>query len=205
MTAQLITAALALTLLTILPGPDVAVVTRAAISSGRGGAARAAFGIAGGLLVWGALSVAGLAALLAASTTAYTVVRLAGALYLVWLGLQTLWRARRPYDEELLTTAGMRNPGRAGFLTNVLNPKIAIFYTGLLPQLVPDGIPHTLALMLLVAMHITISTLWLVIYGTLVGRAADVMRRPAVRRALDGFTGAVFVGFGVRVAAASHR
>lgn len=154
-------AVLALALLTVLPGPDMAVVTRVALAHGRAGAVRAGLGIVSGLLVWGLLTVAGLAALLAASATAYTVVRLAGAAYLVWLGVQAL---RSSCTGALIDPAQVHGPGttsatayRTGLLSNLLNRKIAVFYTGLLPNLVPSGAPHTITLVALVLVHAVLS------------------------------------------------
>lgn len=205
MTAQIAGAVAALALLTLAPGPDVAVVTRAALAAGRAGAVRAAFGVAGGLLVWGVFTVAGLSALLAASSTAYAVVKAVGAAYLVWLGIQTLWRARGAGDTASRAAAPMSSPGRAGFTTNVLNPKIGVFYTGVLPQLVPGGAPRTPWLCALVVTHVLLSVGWLAAYGALVQRAAAVLQRPRVRRAMDRLTGTVLLAFGARVATAARH
>ncbi len=192
MTGELVAAVLALALLTVLPGPDVAVVTRVALVQGRPAGVRAAAGVVTGLAVWGAATAAGLAALLAASATAYTVVRLAGAAYLVWLGLTTLWR-RTPRADTAPTTA--RRPFVTGLLGNVLNPKIAVFYTGLLPGLVPDDAPYGVTLGALVAVHAALSLGWLVACATVLPKAA---RR--ARRVLDRVTGLALVGLGVAAA-----
>jgi threonine/homoserine/homoserine lactone efflux protein len=190
----------ALTLLTLLPGPDVAVVTRVALSRGRPAALRTSLGIVCGLLTWGLLTVAGLAALLAASATAYTVVRLAGGAYLCLLGIRAIRSAGTAHEEAAPAHRG--SPWRTGFVSNVLNPKIAAFYTGVLPQLVPEGAPHAAGLAALVAVHVAVTLAWLALYAALVTRAARALRRPRVRRALDRVTGVVLLGFGVRVAAA---
>ena len=207
MTSSLIAAVLALALLTVLPGPDIAVVTRITLAHGRQAAVRGSFGVVSGLLVWGLLTVAGLAAVLAASAEAYTAVKLVGALYLLWLGAQTLWRSRRSYgsDEAAAMSGPPGRPWRTGLLTNLTNPKIAVFYTSLLPQLVPDGAPRTPTLVALVLAHALISLSWLLLYTTAVSRAAVTLRRPRVRRALERVTGVVLVGFGVRVLAAGRQ
>ncbi len=206
MTASLVTAVLALALLTVLPGPDVAVVTRVALARGRSGALRTALGIVSGLLAWGLLTVAGLAALLAASATAYTAVRVAGAAYLVWLGLQALWSSRAgAVSAAAVTGSATGRPFRTGLVSNLLNPKIAVFYTGLLPNLVPAGAPQATTLVGLVLVHAVLSLGWLTLYAALVGRAAGTLQRPRVRRTLDRVTGVVLVGFGLRLAAAGHR
>jgi threonine/homoserine/homoserine lactone efflux protein len=193
---ELLAPLLALVVLTVLPGPDVAVVTRVALSSGRSAALRASAGILSGLLVWGLLTVAGLAALLAASATAYTVVKLAGAAYLVWLGVQAL----RGRAAEKAPKIGERH-FRTGLTSNVLNPKIAVFYSSLLPSLVPEGAPHALTLMGLVLAHALMGVLWLGAISIALARAAGGLQRPGIRRALERITGTVLIAFGARVAA----
>lgn len=191
---------LALAILTVLPGPDVAVVTRVALAYGRAAAFRTTLGIVCGLLVWGTLTVAGLAAVLAASAAAYAVVRVAGAAYLVVLGLTTLWRSRRRPSGEEVAVPVSRHAWRTGFVSNVLNPKIGVFYTAVLPTLVPDGAPHTATLVSLVLAHAAMGVVWLALLAALLDRAARVVRQPRVRQAMERVTGVVLVAFGLRVA-----
>lgn len=192
----------ALALLTLLPGPDVAVVTRFALSGTRTAGARVAVGVVAGLAVWGMLTAAGLAAVLAASAAAYTVVKIAGAVFLTAMGVRMLWRSRttggHPAAAPPVRTG---HPTRTGLLTNLLNPKIAVFYTGLLPSLVPPGGSPRLWLPLLVATHAGLSFAWLVGYAAVLSRSRSVLGRPRVRAVLDRVTGCVLIGFGVRVAA----
>lgn len=205
-TASFAAAVLALTLLTVLPGPDVAVVTRLALSHGRAEAFRGSLGIVCGLLVWGLLTVAGLAALLAASATAYAVVKFAGAAYLVLLGVQAIWHSRdRAVDMSAATSASGTAKGfRVGVVSNVLNPKIAVFYTGLLPNLVPPGASTGVTLVGLVLVHCLLSLAWLTLYAAVLQRASGVLQRPTVRQRLERVTGVVLIGFGVRVALAGR-
>jgi threonine/homoserine/homoserine lactone efflux protein len=201
-TASLLAAALALALLTVLPGPDVAVVTRVAVARGRAAGIRAAQGVVTGLLAWGLLTGAGLAALLAASPSWYTALQLAGAGYLGWLGAQALWSARRrdpPAGEAAAARDRLFRPFRTGLLTNLLNPKIAVFYTGLLPSLVPERAPHLAALTALVALHAVLSVLWLSACAAAVTRAAGALQRPRVQQALERVTGVVLLGLAARV------
>jgi threonine/homoserine/homoserine lactone efflux protein len=193
-------AAAVLALLAVVPGPDVAVVSRAALARGRAAGIQAAAGVVSGLLVWGLLTVAGLAAVLAASPEAYTVVKLAGAAYLTAMGVRALWRSRRGAGPSAASggTAGS-DPFRAGLLANLLNPKIAVFYTSALPALVPRGVSADGWLALLVGTHAMISLFVLWLYAGLAGLA-----RPRVRRALERVTGIALVAFGLRVAAAAR-
>jgi threonine/homoserine/homoserine lactone efflux protein len=156
--------------------------------AGASPARRTALGTSAGLLVWGAASACGVAAVLNASAEVFTVVKLAGAVYLVWLGLQAIRHAGAhvPSGRE-----GRGSPFRQGLLCNLLNPKAGIFFTALLPQFVS---PH------MTAIAAVTSLAWLSVYATLVPRAGDVLRRPPVRRVLDRATGAVLIGLGVRLA-----
>ena len=197
-----VAAVVALAILTVLPGPDVAVVTRTALSQGRAAAVRTSFGIVSGLFVWGVLAVAGLAALLAASATAYTWLKIIGAAYLVTLGLLTLWHSRMTPAPDVAPVRSAR-PFLTGFLSNVTNPKIAVFYTSLLPGLVPSGAPQALTMLGLVVVHALMGIAWLGFYASVVVRAAGTLQRPRVRQALDRVTGVVLIGFGLRVAVSS--
>lgn len=205
MWTQTAMAAGVLALLTVVPGPDMAVVTKRAIASGRAEALRTAAGITTGLLVWGAFTVVGLAAILAASAEAYFVVKILGAAYLGFLGLQALWQSRRSAPLPPGPTAtGSRRAYLTGLITNVLNPKIAVFYTGLLPTLAPRGLSTAAGMGLLVLLHAALTLAWLGSYACLVSRARSVFERPRVRRLLDRVTGVVLIGFGVRVAAEAN-
>jgi threonine/homoserine/homoserine lactone efflux protein len=202
MFVQLLTAMGVLAVLTVVPGPDMAVVTKRAVASGRQDGLRTVGGITAGLLVWGALTVVGLAAVLAASATAYTVVKLAGAAYLGFLGVQALLQSRsgRSVTPVAGPAAPSGDPWRTGLVSNVLDPKIAIFYTGLLPTLAPSGLSPHLGMTLLVLIHTALTLVWLGGY-VLVPARARAFEKPAVRRAMDRVTGVVLIGFGVKVAA----
>ncbi|MEU6895744.1 LysE family translocator [Streptomyces sp. NPDC046557] len=213
MYTQLLTATGVLALLTLVPGPDMAIVTKRAVSRGRADGLRTVGGIALGLLLWGALTVAGLAALLAASAEVYLVVKLAGAGYLCFLGVQSLRQAGGgpavlPVPDE--APGGGRTGGgrggsawRTGLISNALNPKIAVFYTGLLPTLAPAGLRPAAGMAVLVGVHVLLTLLWLGTYVYVLSRARHFFARPRVRRTLDRVTGAVLIAFGVRVATAA--
>lgn len=192
-------------LLTITPGPDMALVTENALAGGRRAALTTTFGIVTGIMAWAAASAVGVAALLAASAAAFTALKLAGAAYLVFLGLQGIWRARlgAASGEPGLDARDEWVEGSAfqqGLLTNLLNPKIAVFYTTLLPQFIVPGDPVLLKSLLLAGIHNLMGLLWLTGYATLVTRSGDVLRRPRVKRALDRLTGGVLIALGVRLA-----
>lgn len=221
MTAEILAAAGVLALITLLPGPDMAVVTKRAVSSGPAGGYRTAGGIVLGLLVWGLLTVAGLAAVLAASAVAYTVVKVVGCAYLLYLGVRTLWESRKSAAASSAGTAeadaahgAADGPGaglgggafeawRTGLMSNLFNPKIAVFYTGLLPSLAPKELPVPAGLTLLVVLHVAITLAWLCGYVWMVTRARAVFEKPRVRRVMDRVTGVALLAFGARLATES--
>ncbi|MFF7356251.1 MULTISPECIES: LysE family translocator [Streptomyces] len=191
-------------LLTVVPGPDMAVVTRRTLMAGPADALRTVGGIATGLLLWGALTAAGLAAVLASSAAAYLAVKLFGAGYLVLLGAQALWQ-HRPAAPTVATETGPAagSPWRTGLVNNVLNPKIAVFYTGLLPTLAPPQLPAAWAMALLVLLHTALTLAWLGSYVFLLSKAGPVLQRPRIQRALGRITGVALIGFGLAVATAA--
>jgi threonine/homoserine/homoserine lactone efflux protein len=193
-------------LLTITPGADMALVGRSVLIGGRRDAFATTLGILAGCLLWAVVSAAGLAALLAASRTAYDALRLVGAAYLVWLGIQSLLAARRGEYTASAGAADRRGQGprsafRQGLLTNLFNPKIAIFYSTFLPQFIGPGDPVLLLSLLLAGVHIGLGLLWLTAYAWLLDRAVTAFRSSRLRRALDALTGAVLVALGLRLAA----
>ena len=187
-------------LVTVIPGADMALVTRQVLVGGTGLAQRTIFGNLAGLLVHGFALAVGLSALLVASATAYTAVKLAGAAYLVWLGVQALRSSRRP---AAATAPAIGAPGRAfvaGLVSTVLNPKPALFFLTFLPQFVDeDGavLPQILGL---AAVHVVVGLIWLSAYARLIDRARGVMTAPRVRAWLERTTGVVLIAFGLRVA-----
>jgi threonine/homoserine/homoserine lactone efflux protein len=192
-----------ITLLTITPGADMAMVSRSVFMGGRRDAFATTLGIAAGCLTWALASAAGVAAVLAASETAYDALRLAGAGYLVWLGVQSLLAAGREYVDDSAPDGGRRSrsPFRQGLLTNLFNPKIALFYTTFLPQFISPGDPVLLLSIAMAGVHIALGIVWLSAYAWLLDRAVATFKSSRLRRSLDALTGAVLVGLGIRVAA----
>jgi threonine/homoserine/homoserine lactone efflux protein len=189
------------------PGPDFAVVVRRSVVAGRLHGMLAAAGVAAGVFVWSLAAAVGVAALLAASAVAFTVVKLAGAAYLLWLGVTALLAARRGGAGPDRQRAGRWTVRpwasfRDGLLTNVLNPKCGVFFVAVLPQFAPvDGSPADVLLLSLVAFAVTVA--WFVVVANLVATLRRVLSRPAVRRGLDAVTGAVLIALGLRLAASA--
>ncbi|MEO3874683.1 LysE family translocator [Nonomuraea sp. B12E4] len=190
-------------LLTLTPGLDTALILRTSLLAGRRSAWGVTLGIQLGTLTWGLLTAAGLSALLAASQLAYDVLRWAGAAYLVWMGVRMLLAARRgtahdPGEQQF--EGGFGKGFARGLLTNLLNPKVGAFYVAMLPQFIPAAAPHAAMGLVLASVHVAEGLVW---SAALIGFASlmsGFLRSPGVRRLLDRLTGAVIVGFGVRLA-----
>ncbi len=220
MTGALLAFAALAAVLTVTPGLDTLLVLRATAAGGRAAGVCAAAGIAMGCLAWGVLSAAGVTALIAASRLAFEVLRVAGVAYLCWLGVRALWASRRragsdavagsdPMAGEASDAVADRQPGerwsagralRVGLTTNLLNPKVGVFYLSVLPPFLPDGVDPLLASLALAAVHAVEGVLWLSLLALLVTRAKGWLDRPSVRRRFEQVTGLVLVGFGLRLA-----
>jgi threonine/homoserine/homoserine lactone efflux protein len=185
------------------PGQDTALTIRNTLAGGRRSGLATALGVSTGQAVWAIATSAGVAALIVASEPVFLALKLAGAAYLVYLGGQALWgaftgsAADRPAGG---TTVASRHSFRQGVISNLGNPKMAVFFTSLLPQFAPAG-GGAFAVLLAFGLVFAMLTLaWLSVYAVVVGRVGDVLRRPVVRRVLDAVTGVVLVALGLRVA-----
>jgi threonine/homoserine/homoserine lactone efflux protein len=189
---------LASMLVTVLPGADMALVTRQVLMGGPRLAYRTIAGNLTGLLVHGFALAVGLSALIVASATAYTTVKLAGAAYLIWLGVQTIRTSK--HTEPSVEAAAPRHAFLQGLLSTVLNPKPALFFLTFLPQFVDRDravLPQTLTL---AAIHVVVGLIWLTTYAHLVDRARAVLTAPRFKAWLERTTGAVLIALGIRVA-----
>ena len=187
-----------------VPGPDTALIIRNTLAGGRRGGIASALGIICGIAVWTLAAAVGLAAVLSASEPAFRGLQLLGAAYLVFLGIQSLVAAisRRSVGSSRRVGAPNLTPVRAfrqGLLSNLGNPKIAVFFVSLLPQFVTPGGEPALALILLGLFFSAMGLAGLTLYAVVVARAGDFLRRRAPR-AIDAITGAVLVLFGLRLA-----
>lgn len=187
-------------LLTLTPGLDTALVLRTAAAEGPRRAALAGLGISVGCLTWAALVAVGLGALLAASTLAYTILRWLGAAYLVWIGFKMLRHPRRTFAMEAVQGGRGTAAFARGALTNLLNPKVGVFYVSFLPQFVPHGVAVAPFILLLGAIHVAVGLVWLACLIAATRPIAGLLRRSAVVQTLDRVTGGLFVAFGVGLA-----
>ena len=181
----------------VTPGQDTALTIRNTLLGGRSGGVATAAGVVSGQVVWALAASAGLSAVLLASAPVFTAIRIAGAAYLVLLGAQALAAALRGARNVHADAAPRRRaPYRQGVFSNLGNPKMAVFFTSLLPQF-GASFAGMLALGLLFA---ALTLAWLSLYAAAVAKATGLLQRSPVRRALDAVTGLVLVALGLRIA-----
>jgi len=184
----------------VTPGQDTALTIRNTLRGGRRDGVCTALGVVTGQCAWAVATSAGLAALLVASEPAFHALRWFGAAYLAYLGLQSLYRAVRRTEASVSEPRTRTRPYRQGFISNLGNPKMAIFFSSLLPQFVRAGPDAAWAMVGLGLVFVTMTLVWLSAYAAVVARAGDVLRRPRVRRAVDATMGAILIAFGGRLA-----
>ena len=188
-------------LVIVTPGPDTALTIRNTLLGGRHSGIQTAFGVVAGQATWALATAAGVAALLRASQPAFDAVRLVGAAYLVYLGVQALVAAVRGRDSRPPCSAAPKHgaPLRQGLISNLTNPKMAAFFSSLLPQFA-GGHASFLELLALGLIFCSMTLVWLIGYAVAVAKAGDFLRRAKVKRVLQGITGAVLVALGLRLA-----
>jgi RhtB (resistance to homoserine/threonine) family protein len=191
-------------LLIVIPGPDTAMVTKNAVAGGRRSGVYAAFGVSVGLTIWTVAAALGIAALLRASEIGFDILKFAGAIYLTWVGIQMLRSRGAVAAVPGARTGSGKKAFRQGLLSDLGNPKIAVFFTSLLPQFVHGTGSAFTPLLFLGVVFAVLTLLWLAVYALAVGHASGWLRRPGVRKTLDRVTGVVLIGFGVRLAL-EHR
>ena len=210
MPAQLLPFLAVVVVLTLTPGPDMALVLRNGVRGGVRTAWWTGLGCCAGITVYAAASAIGLAAILATSATAFMVIKLVGAAYLVYLGVTALWHSMEPPASATpvpgpipAPVVGRRAAFRQGLVSNLLNPKIALIFLTLIPQFVSPGEPASTT-GVLAAVFLGLSVLWWRLLSLAIGVLGRVLSRQRVRTAVERVTGTVLIGLGVRVALADH-
>jgi RhtB (resistance to homoserine/threonine) family protein len=201
---------LAVFLLNVTPGPDTAYIVGRSVAQGRGAGVVSALGISAGCIVHTLACAFGLTAILAASATAFTVIKIAGAIYLIYLGVRLI--LTKPDDQASDTQDTPSAPKSLsqlftqGFVTNVLNPKVVLFFVSFFPQFVAADSPHkTLAFLVLGAAFIAMSTAWNSFVAWIAGSVTERFSgKPGVKVWVDRVVGSAFVGLGIKLAT-SHR
>jgi threonine/homoserine/homoserine lactone efflux protein len=191
----------AASILTVTPGVDTAMVLRSAAVGGPRSGAAAAIGIVLGCFIWGASVSLGLGTLLQASELAYTIVKCVGAAYLIWLGGKMLLKPRESLmvDNGAVQASGTVSALRRGFLTNILNPKIGMFYVTFLPQFVPRGAGIAGYSFFLASIHVALTLAWYAVLIAAMVPLGRFLRMPLVVKSMDRLAGGVFVAFGIKL------
>lgn len=197
-------------LLTITPGADTMLVLRSVLAYGRRAGILTTFGIVSGLLVHATLSALGLSLILVRSAQVFHIVKLAGAAYLVYLGLASIWALIHHRDEAIPGEVLPEEPSGPrpevwrsyveGLLNNLLNPKVAIFYLAFLPQFISPGDPVLGKSILLACIHLLMGVVWLTLVAVFVERMRGLLIRPLNRRRLEAVAGVILIGLGLRLA-----
>jgi threonine/homoserine/homoserine lactone efflux protein len=194
-------------LLTLTPGLDTMLVIKNVFVGGSRTGIFIALGINSGVFIHATISALGLSLILVQSALAFEIVKLAGACYLIFLGGQALWQAWKQ-PQEVVAVARPANPVRTkgwnsyreGLLTNLLNPKVAIFYLAFLPQFIGPSDPVLAKSLLLAGIHCGLGLVWLGLIAFFVGKFTGWITRPSIRQKLEMTTGAIMVGLGIRLA-----
>ena len=194
-------------LLTLTPGPDMALVLRNGIRGGARSAWWTGLGCCTGIAAWGAAAVLGLSALMAASAAAFTVVKFAGACYLLYLGAMSVWHSRRAEESSGTSptpiqpaAADRRRAFRQGLVSNLLNPKIGLIFLTLIPQFVGAHEPKAATSAVLAAVFLAMAVVWWRVFSLGVAALGRAFSRPRVRRTMDRVTGVALIALGLRVA-----
>jgi len=195
---------IAITVLTVTPGADTMMVLRNTLRGGMQDGMVSSFGICLGLFVHATLSAVGISAILLYSATAFSVLKILGAFYLLWLGamsLKAFWYARYKEDKAHATPLPFSfvRSLQEGFLSNVLNPKAIIFYMAFLPQFIRPEDSALMQSLFLASLHFGVAMVWQGILVYMICSANRLMTHPSVRQKLDLFSGIVMMLLGLRL------
>src|SRR3954454_3913863 len=191
-------------LVSVTPGPATALVVRSAALHGRREAMLTTLGNSTGIVLWALASVLGISALVAASETAFTVLKVAGAVVLVLLGLQSIFHSRYGSPVPDAPPPKPRNHYREGLLTSFANPKLAVFFLALFPQFIPEGDPVLPSTVLMALIIVLMDLIWFTIIALVVGRAKRALSEGRWARRMEAASGSVLVALGIRLALISR-
>ena len=199
---------IAITILTMIPGADTMMVIRNSIRGGLTDGAITSAGICTGLFFHAAVSGCGLALILYNSAQLYHFIKIIGAFYIIWLGFQNIWDAKKRYSSALSPEnisyisqpLSIGKSFREGILSNVLNPKTAIFYITFMPQFMTEGGNPVAQIFVLTAIHFGISFIWQCLLASVVGKAKELMTAPKSRSFIEATAGSILVGLGLKLA-----
>jgi RhtB (resistance to homoserine/threonine) family protein len=191
--------------LIILPGPDTAIVTRNTISDGKIGGLKTALGTCCALFIHTSAATLGLSAIIMKSALLFSVLKYVGAVYLTYMGVKALWSFKKKDETtsvEMNTKSQFKNTScfKQGFLTDFLNPKIAVFFLTFLPQFVVSGSNTFFPFLIMGITYTVMTAIWFLLYVYLINHISDFMKRPKTKKIIEGITGTVLIGFGIKLA-----
>lgn len=193
--------------LIILPGPDTAIMTKNTLTVGKQGGFKTMMGICCALSIHTLTAIVGLSAIIAKSALLFSIFKYIGAVYLIYLGIKSLWTLRNQETNEFVVESKYKNKSsfRQGFLTNLLNPKIAVFFLTFLPQFVDPGSHTFMPFLILGITYIVLTIVWYLFYIYLLNQISAFMKKPKTQKVIEGITGTILIGFGIKLALEKAR
>lgn len=191
--------------LIILPGPDTAIVTKNTISGGKIGGLKTALGTCCALLIHTSAAILGLSAIIVKSALLFSVFKYVGAVYLIYLGVKALWSLKKKDETasvEMNIESQFKNTScfKQGFLTNILNPKVAVFFLTFLPQFIVSGSNTFFPFLKMGITYTVLTAIWFLLYVYLINHISAFMKRPKTKNIIEGITGTILIGFGIKLA-----
>lgn len=189
-------------LLIILPGPDTAIVTKNTLTVSKNAGIKTMIGTLFALMIHTTVAVLGLSAIIVKSAFLFTVIKYIGAIYLIYLGVRTLiaLRKRKAATADQVADTKHSSPLLQGFLTNLLNPKVAVFFLTFLPQFVNTQTDPLVPFFLLGVTYTVLTAVWFVFYIFLLNQIRLFMNKPQTQKWMELVTGSVLIGFGLKLA-----
>ncbi|MBE5101760.1 LysE family translocator [Priestia aryabhattai] len=193
--------------LIILPGPDTAIMTKNTLTVGKQGGFKTMMGICCALSIHTLTAIVGLSAIIAKSALLFSIFKYIGAVYLIYLGIKSLLTLRNQETAKTVVESKYKNRSsfKQGFLTNLLNPKIAVFFLTFLPQFVDPGSHTFMPFLILGITYIVLTVLWYLFYIYLLNQISAFMKKPRTQKVIEGITGTILIGFGIKLALEKAR
>ncbi|MDR7079907.1 RhtB (resistance to homoserine/threonine) family protein [Neobacillus niacini] len=189
----------------IFPGPDTAIATKNTVTAGKVGGLKTVLGICCALLIHTSAAVLGLSAIIVKSALLFSVFKYVGAVYLIYLGVKTLWTLKK---KEVAASVEMNTKKskmvstscfKQGFLTNLLNPKVAILFLTFFPQFVDPGSNTFLPFVIMGTTYTVMTAIWSFLYVYLINHISAFMKKPKTQNIIEGITGTILIGFGINL------
>ncbi|MEJ9307161.1 LysE family translocator [Priestia megaterium] len=193
--------------LIILPGPDTAIMTKNTLTVGKQGGFKTMIGICCALSIHTLTAIVGLSAIIVKSALLFSIFKYIGAVYLIYLGIKSLLTLRNQETAKTVVESKYKNRSsfKQGFLTNLLNPKIAVFFLTFLPQFVDPGSHTFMPFLMLGITYIVLTIVWYLFYIYLLNQISAFMKKPRTQKVIEGITGTILIGFGIKLALEKAR